>query len=89
MNEAKKVKTPIEGTADEEDNTKENNTFPYREAAGSLLYLSNKTRPDMTYAISYNSRFVENPNATNIVNIKRALRYLVGTMKDGIKFKAN
>ena len=34
---------------------------PYREAIGSLMYASVATRPDITFAISYLSQFLENP----------------------------
>lgn len=60
--------------------------FPYREAVGSLLYLTNKTRPDMSFAVNFESRFMENPEKKDIQNIKRTLRYLKGTVNKGIFF---
>lgn len=90
MTDAKSVKTPIETTSDIKSETEnKNSAFPFREVIGSLLYLTNKTRPDMTYAVNYNSRFVENPSATDITNVKRVLKYLVGTVNVGLKFCVN
>ncbi len=34
---------------------------PYREAIGSLMYASVTTHPDITFAISTLSQFLENP----------------------------
>jgi len=64
-------------------------TFPYREIIGSLLYLTNKTRPDLQYAVNFCSRKMENPNHTDVVNVKRILRYLIGKEKEGISYSRN
>lgn len=54
-------------------------SFVFREAVGSLLYLMAKTRPDLSYTVTYNSRNTQNPSDIDITNIKRILRYLQGT----------
>ena len=56
----------------------------YRKLIGTLLYLSTHTRPDISYAVSYLSRFVESPTANHWNAGKRILRYLKGTMNLGI-----
>lgn len=50
--------------------------FPVREAVGSLLYLSTKTRPDISFAVNYESRNLVNPDQTDLNNVKRTFRYL-------------
>lgn len=78
MSNAKAVDTPI--LANTEVNDKGNRTkfFSFRETVGSPLYLTVKTRPDLSYAITYNSRNTQNPSDKDITNIKRILRYLQG-----------
>lgn len=60
--------------------------FPYRECVGSLLYLSNKTRPDLTFALNYESRHLNAPKKENIDQVQRTLRYLKGTTSFGIQY---
>ncbi|KAK9879752.1 hypothetical protein WA026_006815 [Henosepilachna vigintioctopunctata] len=87
MENAKSAATPI---TDYYDNCKiepKPEKFPYREAVGSLLYLSNKTRPDIAYAVGFCSRKLENPTRVDINNVKRLLRYLAGTRSHGIIYK--
>jgi hypothetical protein len=52
---------------------------PYREAIGSLMYASVATRPDITYAVSTLSQFLENPGEAHWEAVKRVFRYLSGT----------
>lgn len=62
------------------------NNYPFREAVGSLMYLTGKTRPDIGQAVSYNSRRVENQTDIDVINIKRIFRYLQGTKDYGITY---
>jgi hypothetical protein len=50
--------------------------FPYREAAGNLLYMTSKTRPDMAFAVNVESRTLENPDKSAVHNVKRTIRYI-------------
>lgn len=59
---------------------------PYREAVGSLLYLSNGTRPDLTYAVNKASRYLENPTKQHWNAVKRILKYTKGTINYRLKF---
>ena len=52
---------------------------PYREAIGSLMYASVATRPDITFAVSTLSQFLNNPGEAHWEAVKRVYRYLSGT----------
>jgi hypothetical protein len=60
----------------------------YRSAIGSLNYLSQCTRPDITYAVGKLSQFLENPNDTHWTAFKRVVRYLKGSQDWGILYQA-
>jgi hypothetical protein len=51
---------------------------PYREAIGSLMYTSVATCPDITFAISTLSQFLENLGEAHWEAVKRVFRYLLG-----------
>ncbi len=53
--------------------------IPYREAVGSLLYISVATRPDISYAVGVLSRFSSNPGMAHWNAVKHLMRYLQGT----------
>jgi transposase InsO family protein len=52
---------------------------PYREAIGSLMWAAMGTRPDIAFAVSFLSQFMENPEKPHWEAVKRVLRYLKGT----------
>ncbi|CDO69616.1 hypothetical protein BN946_scf184851.g4 [Trametes cinnabarina] len=51
----------------------------YREAVGSLMYAVMGTRPDIAFAVTTLSQFMQNPGRTHWEAIKHVIRYLVGT----------
>lgn len=51
----------------------------YRKAIGSLLYISINTRPDISASVSILSRKISNPTELDWVEVKRVIRYLIGT----------
>lgn len=65
-------------------NVKKNVSFPYREAVGSLMYLALGTRPDIAFAVSLISRFVDCADEVHVTAVKRVLKYLRGTQNYGI-----
>jgi hypothetical protein len=52
----------------------------YRATVGSLLYIANWTRPDISFAVSELSRFVSNPGPAHLEAAKRVFRYLKQTV---------
>lgn len=60
---------------------------PYQEAVGSLLYLSQATRPDIAFAVNDVSRFNANHGETHWSAVKRIFRYLRGTIDFKLTYK--
>jgi hypothetical protein len=52
---------------------------PYREAIGSLMYTSVATRPNISFAVSMLSQFLDNPGDAHWIGIKHIFHYLAGT----------
>jgi len=91
---AKPRNTPMEPNTKyvkslEEHSTKEEFKTKYRKLIGSLLYISQNTRPDITYSVNYLSRFQNNPNEDHYVGVKRIIRYLSGTLNCGLLYSKN
>lgn len=63
--------------------------IPYREAIGSLLYLSTISRPDISFAVNFLSRFCASPTDVHWSMVKRIFKYLRGTTKAGIFFNGD
>ena len=51
----------------------------YSQLIGSLLYIFNKTRPDISYAVGILSRCTSNPSREHWIALERVFRYLRGT----------
>jgi transposase InsO family protein len=58
----------------------------YREMIGSLLYLANKSRPDISFQVGYCSRHQNSPNLNDLNNAKTIFRFVKGTTEKGIHF---
>ena len=86
MEEFKSVKTPMVKQNDIQGGDLQEH-YPVREAIGSLLFLSNKTRPDMSYGDNVCSRYTDKPTNKLILNIKRVFRYIQGTKDEGVTYK--
>jgi hypothetical protein len=57
----------------------------YNRIVGSLRYLIH-TRPDLTYAVGYVSRFLERPTEEHLQAVKKILRYIAGTLQYGLRY---
>jgi hypothetical protein len=54
----------------------------YRSIVGCLRYLVH-TRPDISFAVGYVSRFMESPTTEHLAAVKHLLRYIAGTRSFG------
>ena len=88
MQDCNPVRTPAETSlklVKDPDGKKIDSTL-YKQIVGSLMYLTT-TRPDIMFAVSLISRFMENPTEMHLASAKRILRYLQGTIDYGIFYK--
>ena len=65
----------------------DNSTFSYASIVGMLLYLSNNTRPDITFAVSQVARFTHAPKHSHAQAVKSIIRYLARTQDKGLIVK--
>jgi hypothetical protein len=87
MADCKAAATPVkerlrlshDSTAEEVDATL------YRCIVGSLRYLIH-TRPDLTYAVRYVSRFLERPTEEHLPAVKKILRYITGALQYDLRY---
>lgn len=64
------------------------NSTMFKSLVGNLMYLTT-TRPDIAYAVSLVSRFMEKPYSNHWEAAERILRYVKGTIDYGIFYQAN
>ena len=84
LNESKPVEIPIQPnhrlrndlTGETEELRQLINPTLYRQAIGSLIYLMTATRPDISYAVSFLSRFMQEPRELHWRFVKRLSRYV-------------
>ena len=89
MENSKPVLTPIEVNCILEKAVDDSDLFDletYQSAVGSLMYLSTRTRPDITYAVCNVAKFCTKPTRTHWSAVKRIFRYLRGTDDLGILY---
>ena len=93
MSEVKPMSTLMVKRSEKEKNNTPINceeselVVPFREAIGSLLYLSGTTRLDITYAVNVLSRCQSKPTVEDWVAVKRVFRYLKGTLDEKLKYR--
>lgn len=88
MKDCKPISTPsdlnqklsMNSKDDSEAHDESKQRIPYQEAVGSLLYLAQCTRPDISFAVNDVSRFNSNFNLVHWKAVKRIMRYLKGSI---------
>lgn len=71
----------------EENEWKQTKQLPYRKLIGELVYLSMKSRPDISVAVSMLARYVNRFGFVHWKSVKRILRYLKNTKNYKLGFK--
>lgn len=86
MEECKGVKTPMQerSAAVTEPSACIVDLKPYRELVGCLMYVTLTTRPDLSAAVNYYSRFQSNATEVQWMGLKRILRYIQDTVSIGL-----
>jgi hypothetical protein len=87
MADCKAAATPMEERLrlSRDSTTEEVDATLYRRIVGSLWYLVH-TRPDLTCAVGYVSRFLERPTEEHLQAVKKILRYIAGTLEYGMRY---
>ena len=55
-------------------------SLPYRELIGTLLWIANETRPDISYAVGTLAKYTNNPAELHWKALLRVLGYLAKTL---------
>ena len=89
MTDCKPVGTPVSTDVKltlSTDGQKPADTRLYQSAVGSLLHLSLRTRPDISFAVSLVAKFASSPTTEHWSAVKRIFRYLKGTVNLGLQY---
>ncbi|KAF2359200.1 Reverse transcriptase RNA-dependent DNA polymerase [Trinorchestia longiramus] len=89
MDKANSVATPVDVNVEPvttSDEVEECDKDLYQSAVGSLLYLSTRTRPDITFAVNNVAKYCSKPLKNHWTGVKRIFRYLKGTSELGILY---
>ena len=87
MADCNPAKAPMVGNWDlDNDQSESVDETLYRSMIGKLLYAANYTRPDISYAVSLLSRYLNCPRTIHLKAAKHVLRYLKGNPGLGIEF---
>lgn len=87
MTNANGNSTPVETGIKLEKNTLElDRNIPYREAVGSLMHLAIVSRPDIMFAVSLVSRYLDSYDNSHWNAVKRIMKYLKETSDYGLYY---
>ena len=83
--DCKPVSTPYDPNSQLKKNREHNVVqTKYAQIIGSLMYLTNCTRPNIAYIVGRLSRYTQSPNKDHWTVIRRVLKYLRGTISYGL-----
>lgn len=82
---AKAKSCPMVCGQDATEHGEDTRKFEYRQAIGSLLYVARGTRPDISFAVSMLSRYLDKYTSTHVNMEKRIFQYLVGTKEKSLR----
>lgn len=85
----KTYKTPMEVNLKLEKSDECERNIKYRNLIGALLYISSATRPDISFAVNYLSRFQNCYNNTHFKYSLRILKYLYLTQDLSLSYNGN
>jgi len=80
------IGTPLEGGLQLAKSEKSDESLPFREAVGRLMYLMVGTRPYLAFAVGKLSRFVSGYGKEHWAAVKRVLRYVRGSVDKGLVY---
>ncbi|MCI46763.1 copia-type polyprotein, partial [Trifolium medium] len=73
---------------DKDEDSDATDAREYKQIVGSLMYLL-ATRPDLAYSVCLVARYMERPTNMHLTAVKRILRYLKGTLTNGIMYRSD
>lgn len=86
MQDCKPVSTPGVSQLKLENDLNASSSVPYRELVGALMFLTSISRPDIAFEVSRAAQFMSAFGEQHWLAAKRILRYLRGTMHEGISY---
>ena len=90
LTDAKPSRYPIDpGYFRSGDGEKLPDNKQYHQLVGALLYISTNSRPDISAAVSILSRKTNNPTQRDWLELKRVVRYLLGTQDYQLKLDSD
>ncbi|MBW0536281.1 hypothetical protein O181_075996 [Austropuccinia psidii MF-1] len=93
INQVKPTLAPLPSNYKELKILESNTTIPppfnYRRALGLIQYIVQCTRPDLSFATSFLSHFLENPKGVHYRALIHTLKYLLGTQNFMLKLGSN
>lgn len=89
MVDCKSITTPMEVGVKLERSGSNPDNLPYRELIGCLMYVSLTTRPDLTAATNFFSRYQSSYDQEHFTYAKQILRYIKGTLDLKLVYKRN